>query len=281
MNNLNNKQLNQLAFIKTLQKFGAEELGLKFDGSFEEVSLGEFSCNWVYSCYPDRLESTFEGKYPFEFYPNEAKAKNRIEELNQQGFETYFYHAEAHGGEKCPITKDLLEASRARQSYVILHEAWHSTCRLEILNLNYSWEESSGRAIGLFAGIEYAKLIGDELLLEQTTNQETAWFMFAQFINAAWLRLQEHYQAKHDITDTVNCKVKLQEKASFISSKLPESWEKQELLSEVNNAFILRYHDYTLHYQLARDIVEKMGSVKAAMNVFRNRSFEEIEAEYS
>jgi len=281
MNSLNDNQLQKLDFIKSLQKFGAEELGLKFDGSFEEVSLEEFSCNWVYSCFTDRLESTFDNKYPFEFYPDETKALSRIDELKQKGFETYFYHAEAHGGPQCPITRELLEATKARQSYVILHEAWHSTCRLDELNFDYSWEESTGRAIGLFAGIEYAKLIGDEELLKQTVDQELAWYMFAQFINAAWLRLQEHYQAKHDETETLNCKVKLQEKAKFISSKLPESWEKQELLSEVNNAFILRYHDYTVHYQLARNVVEKLGSVKAAMNLFKSMSFEEIETDFT
>jgi len=200
--------------------------------------------------------------------------------LKQQGFETYFYHAEAHGGQQCPITQELLEASRARKSYVILHEAWHSTCRLENLQLDYSWEESSGRAIGLFAGIEHARKIGDPELIKKTTYQEIAWHMFAQFINAAWLRLQEHYKAKHNTDETRNCKLKLQEKAKFISSKLPESWEKQELLKAVNNAFILRYHDYAVHYQMARNVVEKLGSVKAAMNLFRSKSFAEIEAEY-
>lgn len=281
MINLNNKQVQQLAFIKALQTFGAEELGLKFDGSFEELSLDDFSCNWVYSCYTNRLESTLENKYPFEFYPEETAALTRIEELKKDGFETYFYHAEAHGGQKCPITKELLEATKARQSYVIFHEAWHSTCRLENLNFDYSWEESSGRAIGLFAGIEYAKQIGDEELLKQTRDQETAWYMFAQFINAAWLRLQDHFQAEHDEIETIKCKIKLQEKAKSISARLPDSWEKRELLKPVNNAFILRYHDYTVHYNLARNVVEKSGSVKAAMDMFRTKNFNEIEAEYS
>lgn len=89
----------ELEFIQTIKKFGEEEYGLNFKGAFEDVDLGEFSCNWAYACPVDKLESVFNNKRPYEFYPDQDKAWKRYMQLKNAGNDSYFYHAEAHGEE--------------------------------------------------------------------------------------------------------------------------------------------------------------------------------------
>ena len=253
-------------FIKTIKRFGEERLGLLFDGSFEEMAKTDFSCNWVYASQKESMASLFE--HPFEFYDDEEKALKRFEELKAQGYDSYFYHAEAHGGKACPITKEMLSSPRARQCYVVLHEAWHSTSRLNKHNFAYPWEESTGRVVGLFGGIELAQEMGDDELLKECIDQEAAWAMFADFVNAAYKGLSEAFQQKASSEKIVTLKIELNKEAALLHRKMPESWEKSELDKEINNAFIMRYYSYTVHYPLARTIYEEEQDVKRAMARF-------------
>ncbi|HAQ62290.1 TPA: hypothetical protein DCR49_09905 [Candidatus Delongbacteria bacterium] len=118
----------KVKFVKDIKKFGENKLGLNFAGSFSRMAKGSFSCNWVYACYRDKIESVFGIDRPFEFYPEMDKALDRQKELDK--------------------------------------------------------------------------------------------------------------------------------------------WEKSELKKKINNAFIIRYRDYTVHYPLAKKIYQKSGSVKSAMEVY-------------
>ena len=254
------------AFIRTIKEFGENKLGLKFGGSFETMADSEFSCNWVYACKPESLRSIF--KHPFEFYGNEAEALKRAEMLKHEGYDTYFYHAEAHGGKACPVTKDLLSSPRARQCYVVLHEAWHVTSRLDKHNFSYPFEESTGRVIGLFGGIELAKELGDKKLLQECIDQEAAWSLFAEFVN------ESHEQIAAAIENGVSpekihdMKKDMNQKAALVKDSMPDSWEKTELDKEINNAFIMRYYSYTVHYKLAKKIYLEEHSVKSVMKKY-------------
>jgi len=256
----------KIAFIKIIKRFGEQRLGLLFDGSFEKMAKTAFSCNWVYASQKESMASLFE--HPFEFYDDEEKALKRFEELKSRGYDSYFYHAEAHGGKACPITKEMLASPRARQCYVVLHEAWHSTSRLNEHNFDYPWEESTGRVVGLFGGIELAKELGDDELLKECVDQETAWAMFADFVNAAHEQLSKAFQQNTAPEEIAKIKKELNKEAAVLHRKMPESWEKSELDKEINNAVIMRYYSYTVHYPLAKKIYEEEENVKHAMARF-------------
>jgi hypothetical protein len=258
----------KIKFVKDIKKFGEKQLGLNFAGSFSRMAKGSFSCNWVYACYKNKLESVFGTDMPFEFYPDMDKALERQKELDKKRYDTYFYHAEAHGGGKCPITKEMLESDRARQCYVVLHEAWHCTSSLNKHNFPYPFEESSGRVVGLFGGIEFAKHIKDDELLKITTDQEKAWSLFADFVNDSYLRLKDLSDKKASAAKFTKLKKELDLEAEELYRTVPESWEKSELKKKINNAFIIRYRDYTVHYPLAKKIYLKSGSVKSAMEAY-------------
>lgn len=258
----------KVKFVKDIKKFGEKELGLNFAGSFSRMAKGSFSCNWVYSCYKNKLESVFGTDMPFEFYPEMDKALERQNELDKKRYDTYFYHAEAHGGGKCPITKEMLESDRASQCYVVLHEAWHSTSSLNKHNFPYHFEESSGRVVGLFGGIEFAKHIKDDELLKTAKDQEAAWSMFADFVNESYDKLKELSDKESSAAKFAKLKKKLNVEAEKLYNTVPDSWEKSELKKKINNAFIIRYRDYTVHYPLVKKIYQKSGSVKSAMAVY-------------
>lgn len=263
----------KIKFVKDIKKFGEKELGLSFGGSFSRIAKDSFSCNWIYACYKTKMQSVLGEGRPYEFYPEMEKALERQKTLDKKGYDTYFYHAEAHGGGKCPITKEMLESDRARQCYVVLHEAWHSTSSLNDYNFPYSFEESSGRVVGLFGGIEFAEYIKDNELLRITTDQEKAWSMFADFVNDSYLRLKELSDKKASAAKFAKLKKELDLEAEELYHTVPESWEKSELKKKINNAFIIRYRDYTVHYPLAKKIYMKSGSVKSAMEAYSKLFF--------
>lgn len=251
--------------ITEIKKFGENELKLNFDGSFEKFSDDDFSCNWVYACYKDKMESFFGNDEPFEFYSNFEEAKNRKKALDDMGCDTYLFSAEAHGGKSCPITKELVSAELQRQCYVVLHEGWHSTVRLKDYNFNYSYEESTGRIVGLFGAIEFAKKIGDDSFLKKAEEQEKAWSIMAEFVNQSFIEINECLKNNKDIN---LLKKELNRKATLLQNDMPDSWEKSELSKEINNAFILRYHDYTVYYKIAKDIFNEDKNLQNSMNRF-------------
>lgn len=258
----------KIKFIKDIKKFGEKELGLLFAGSFSRMAKDTFSCNWVYACPKNKMESVLGDEMPFEFYPDMDKALERQKELDKMKYDTYFYHAEAHGGGKCPITKEMLESDSARQCYVVLHEAWHTTSSINGYNFTYPFEESTGRVIALFGGIEFAEYLKDDELLRLTTDQEAAWSMFADFVNESYDRLKELQEKKASTAQFTKLKKDLNEKAAELYKTVPDSWEKSELKKEINNAFIIRYHDYTVYYPLAKKILLKSKSLVEAMHVY-------------
>jgi hypothetical protein len=258
----------KIKFVKSIKKFGEKELGLNFAGSFSRMAKDSFSCNWVYACYKNKMESVFEKRRPFEFYTEMEKALERQKELDKKKYDTYFYHAEAHGGGKCPITKEMIESDKARQCYVVLHEAWHTKSRINGHNFPYPFEESSGRVVGLFGGMEFARYLKDDELLKMTTDQETAWSMFADFVNDSYSRLKELEEEKASVVKFTELKRELNSIAAELYKTVPDSWEKSELKKEINNAFILRYYDYTVHYPIAKKIYLKSGSLRSAMEIY-------------
>ena len=266
----------ELDFIKIIKAFGQNMYGLDFRGAFEKVDLGEFSCNWVYACPSNELKSVFTNGRPYEFYPEEKKCMARYDELKAKGLDSYFYHAEAHGGGNCPVTKEMLEASGARKCYVIIHEAWHTTCKTESLGYSYPFEESSGRVVGLMGGIEFAKYLNDDNLLKATVDQEAAWSMFAEFINKSWDDLNVFYQKKPSDKEIASMKLELNQSAVELAEKMPDSWEKLELDKDINNAFVLRYHDYTVYYPQAKKIFLKYGNLADTIKHFKMSNFKEM-----
>ncbi|MBU4486622.1 MAG: hypothetical protein KKD38_06800 [Candidatus Delongbacteria bacterium] len=69
---------------------GEDNLGLLFDGSFKRMAKESFSCNWVYACYKDKMQSALENNAPYEFYSDPNAALERQKELDKKEINNAF-----------------------------------------------------------------------------------------------------------------------------------------------------------------------------------------------
>ncbi len=181
-------------FVRELTRFGENRLGLSFDGSFKKYDPDLPAAHWLYSVYPDRFDSAHSKGVPFRFTWKLSQARAWERQSLHRGLHTYLYSAEAHGGPACPITSRLLQAPRARQAYVVLHEAWHSTLRCGQIRMPYALEEATGRVVGVMGAVQFARVHGDADLETAALNQARDWHGFARWINQSYRQLDRLYR---------------------------------------------------------------------------------------
>ncbi|MHC4662572.1 MAG: aminopeptidase [Planctomycetota bacterium] len=264
----------KIAFIKELKRFGGKELKLDFAGSFEKFKSDYRTANWLYVVRRDRFESALPENETFLFFWDIRKARRRQTLYRKKRFDTYLYSAEAHGGGKCPITPLLLEAARARQAYVVLHEAWHSTCRIEGIRMPYALEEATGRVVGVIGAVKFAEKTGDEGLITECQDQARDWERFARFINRNAKALDKLYGGNATAKKRGKLFSKAEAEAKKLREKTKSEWERKELTREINNALFFRYRDYTLHYPLALKIFRLSRSLPNAMKKYKRAARE-------
>lgn len=121
-----------------------------------------------------------------------------------------------------------------------------------------------------------AEKLNDSNLLEATVNQEAAWSMFADFVNKVWDELQEFYSSNPAMEAIKLKKAEFNKRGAELAAELPDSWEKMELSKEINNAFILRYHDYTVYYPHAKRIYNMYGNLAETIRHYKTHDFGEM-----
>lgn len=262
-----------MRFIRDLRAFGEHALGLRFDGSFARFVSRHPTANWIYVVHPNRLESALPGNETFRFSWKVAQVRRWDRYHRRRGRDTYVYRAEAHGGARCPVTPSLLAAPRARQGYVVLHEAWHSTLRLEGVRLPYALEEATGRVVGVMGAVLFAEAERDDALLRETRAQARDWSAFAAFVNRTHRTLERFYRAHGDRPDLLVRRRRqfraIREEARRLRVRTRSTWEREELTRPMNSALFFRYHDYTRFYPLALRVYHRTGSLPRAMRIFR------------
>jgi len=260
----------KLNFIKKIVEFGKNELNLEFGNSFSEYSEEHKICNWLYVCYPNKFKSALPNRSEFHFFWKEAEAKKVQEDFDNKGFHTYLYQAEGHGGENCPITNGLLNATKERQAYVVLHEGWHITVRHKKYKMSYPFEESSGRALGLEGAILFALEQNDSQLYLNCCNQMQAWKLMSDYINISRNKLKYglFFSGKNKQQLLFN---EINFMAKQTVKQMPESWERNELNRQINFAFILRNYSYTKYFTEAMNDIIKYGDLKKAIKLWSKK----------
>lgn len=264
-------QKEKLRFVRSVREFGRVALSLSFDRSFSRYEPKNSTANWLYVVHPDKFESGFQSGQTFRFSWDIARARRWERYYRGRGFHTYLYRAEAHGGANCPVTPSLLDADRARQAYVILHEAWHSTLRLSPKDscLPYPLEEATGRVVGVIGAVMYAKEIRDADLCAEAKAQESAWGAFAKLVNSTHAKLSKVYSNGFTPQKRKALFIEARSKAERLKSRTVSRWEREELDRDLNNAFFYRYHDYTRFYPLALSVYQKAPSLRKAMALYK------------
>lgn len=265
MSSLKEKQ----RFVQDLRAFGKEKLRLQFDGSFKTYEPKHYTANWLYSVQPGQLISAFPDNEIFRFTWDLTQARRWNRYQQNKGNHTYLYSAEAHGGSRCPVTPSLLDAERARQCYVVLHEAWHSTLRLEGIRMPYPLEEATGRVVGVIGGELFADHSRDRDLAAATAAQTRDWSALARFINRSYRSLEKLYTHQAMPRERESLFRQLRAEADRIRSRTGSTWEHEEYGRVLNNAFFFRYYDYTCNYPLSLQVCRKSGSLTRAMSRYK------------
>jgi len=263
-----------LNFVKTVRRFGEDVLSLDFGGSFRRLATDSPLVNWLYAVHRDRLQSALSGGATFRVTWDIGKARRWQRYYESRGHDTYLYRAEAHGGPDCPITTSLLRASPARCAYVILHEGWHTTLRINGFRMPYPLEEATGRIVGVFGTILFAQRSGDDELLDEAEDQMRAWHLFVRFINTNCRRLTALYSKGAEMSSRDALFDAIRSDAERLIERMPPSWERNELSKKLNNAFFFRYKDYTAFYPLALKVYNAAGSLIRAMSKFKTAAKE-------
>lgn len=258
----------QLSRVRALLVFGAETLGLEFAGSFQRYVSRHRTANWFYAAESDRLRSALPENALFRFSWNRATARRWERRHRARGDHTYLYSAEAHGGGHCPITPSLLRAAPARQGYVVLHEAWHTTLRLRGLQMPYALEEATGRVVGVIGALEFARAQGDREMVREARDQLRDWGRLAAFVNRTTRRLERFYRRAAAAGERRHLWREIRAEARALRDRLRSPWECEELTREMNNAFFLRYSDYTRFYPLALRAYRRTGDLRRVMRLF-------------
>lgn len=264
------KLQSRIEFVHALVAYGEQKLGLRFAGSFARYDSRRSQAHWLYSVHPDRLESALKDNEPFRFSWDLARVRRWERDERRRGRHTYLYSAEAHGGVACPVLPGLLRASRARQGYVVLHEAWHVTLRIEQIRMPYVLEEATGRVVGVMGAIDFAERFGDRELLAAARAQARDWGRLAGFINRSARRLQ---RAGREAASGQGRRRLLREfgrEALDLREEITSPWECEELTREINNAFIFRYAAYTQFYPLALRVYKRIGSLRRTLNLYKH-----------
>lgn len=259
----------KLDFVRELVSFGEKQLCLAFDGSFRRYASRHRTANWLYAVQPQSFTTALPSRTTYAFAWDIVKLRRRERRFRARGLHTYLYSAEAHGGRACPITPCLIAAARARQAYVVLHEAWHATLRLEGIRMPYALEEATGRVVGVMGAVAFAAARGDEALAREARAQAHAWGAMARFVNRSYTRLDRHDRRGGPARERDALVKEVRREARALRARIDSRWERQELGREINNAFLFRYYDYTRLYPLALSVYRAAGSLPAAMGAYK------------
>jgi len=241
-----------LTQIEQIKQYG-EGLGLDFGNAFKNVNFsGKTVFYWVYASYKDKIESAInleDRDCPFEYFgKNKAAAQLRIKELDE--FDTLLFPAGVYGvADNCPITKSLLEAPLYEKADLIFHEGLHNFLALNEITISNSLEETLACQIGFRGSIQFMAQHFPQVLRYPIQNQKE-WLILTTFVNNFYHQLTQCYEEKSGQREKILSEAK--KEINKLPATFQTRWE-ATLNLPMNNAFFLRYIDYTKHTLLVED----------------------------
>jgi len=257
-----------IAEVKAIREFG-ESLGFDYGTAFTELDLSrKHPALFLYASLKYRIHSAVPGwttEKPYEAYEgNKEFAMSRSAELMESGYDVLVFEAELHGAKHCPITRSLLECQSVRKQNGILHEGFHMFLTFHQIYLPYPLEEAIACYIGSAGSLEYCKAHNTGLI-EAANIGIRDWRLFSDFVNRNCALLEEFYKevagdyaAIQGFTEETRRPMleKIRSEAQDLKSRCDTDAVVYRLSADINNAFFLRYIDYTKFYPLVWEMFE-------------------------
>ncbi|MCD6367678.1 MAG: aminopeptidase [Candidatus Aenigmarchaeota archaeon] len=251
----------KINFIHDVKKF-AEDLGIEFDGSFEDVVLDEKYFYWVIVSERNSLNPPEDYGIGYLFFKDKKEDAERFKDyLNEEGYDSMVYRAEAYGRGKCPITKALLESSKERISYAVIHEGFHDHLKVKNVKIPLEVEEPLADYVGLMGSLMFFKKEGLDTRRVRSGIEE--YNLFSGFVNKYHDLLEEYYEKNESGHDGEKILEAARNKLSSLKGRLKNL--DAAFKFPINNAFFFYFRNYTKNWPIVREYMKNVG-IKRLLN---------------
>lgn len=232
--------------IQKIKQFG-EELGLVYNGAFSEIVDEESQlCFFVYASYQNEIRSIFDSVSYEYFHGDRSAAVARDKELVKKGYDTYFFESNAYQGNNCQIAPSLIDETLESRTDLIFHEGFHNYVEKNEIKLPIKLEESIASYVGYKGALVYFKE-NDPLMIPEVESDHDEWKIRVEYANRIYALLESSYE-----TSGI-CREIIFKMAENLYSKL------FGVSKIINNAYFLRANEYTGHYNLVFDTINKVS----------------------
>lgn len=182
---------------------------------------------YVYVSSRDSVARRSPGRF-YYYGTDPALGRAKADSFSKIGYDVMVYLTA--GTSASVINKHLLSYDPLSISFIMLHEAMHLHVVRAGLKITYDYEE----CIGDVVGNAYLKYLFPR-------SQQKAIKRFVKCNEKVYRKINKCLKGRIS-------KAKCEEKIYDITNTLGTSFQKERYQYPVNNAYLLRFRDYTLHY---------------------------------
>jgi len=214
---------------------------------------------YLYVSTKDSIKRASPGR--FYYYDFDLKrAQEKSDSLEKLGFETMIYKTSGTSG--CALTRHMLEYDKISISFLLLHEAMHLELGQFGYHVTYDFEESIGDVVGnifLFSLIDKKNKCAAK----------------------RFVRVNEKvFKSINRCLDHKISTEKCERKIFRIVKRKGTQFQKERYFYKVNNAYLVRFHDYAKHYfQLKSNYKKGMNMPSLLKACFGISDFEKVHLE--
>lgn len=241
----------KIELVQDVKSFAKHEIGLQFDGLFDDVAEDGTELYWVFASSADEFRSPLSRGYQ-SFMEDGKSARGFAEALRLEGFDVEVRTAPAYGSDNCPITPEMLERSPEWICRAVLHEATHVHNRNAWAFFDHELEECVCDYIAFEGAKEYVKNRRKELVpgVEGLVEKKRE---FNELINRYYKRLDNLYKnGEAELRDGVFDEFR-REINPFSDEGKTFSESKN---GPINNAYFLLQANYTLNMSPVQKFME-------------------------
>jgi hypothetical protein len=212
------------AYIKTIPFAEVPD-----DGFFEDSTAKAGCIYYVYSSYPNTIQSAAPGKF-YYLHTDRDRAIVKRDSLRSAGLHTMLFESPASTG--CWISECLLELSAEEAAFLMLHESMHYTYLRKQYRGKWNIPTEAEEA---FCDVMANYYLDNCPLIDQKKYRKVR---------------KKNEKVFCIINKTIDGKISHKKAQKRIQRKLRHAspFMHQRFNHEVNNAYLLRYAPYTTHY---------------------------------
>lgn len=236
----------KLAHIKQSASFIIDSIKAKtVDEFFTTIDSDDSEYVYLYVSSKDSVSRISPGRF-FYYDNNPQRGRIKADSFSRLGYDVMLYLTAGTSG--AMIHKHLLTYNDYSISFIMLHEAMHIHIgRVGFRHITYDYEESIGDVVG---NAYLTKLF--------PKSEQRACKKFIRCNERVYKKINKCLAGKLS-------KERCQKKIYRITNNKGSSFQKERYQYTVNNAYLLRFQDYTLHYFKLKKKFNKFSTLQESL----------------